>query len=56
MLTASLLQTGKGISTASTPVTARAAADLPLLHLLSDIAFTQVVMQGRSRFLQDHKP
>jgi two-component system, LuxR family, response regulator FixJ len=30
MLTASLLQTGKGISTASTQVTARAAADLPL--------------------------
>ncbi len=53
VFTAGLFQARKGITTSSPRVTSSAAADFPFLHILPDIAFTQVVMKREPRLFQD---
>src|SRR3954468_7356477 len=52
---ARLLQARKGVPCTPTQLTAGAAADLPLLHIVPDVALAQVVVQRHLRTLQDHQ-
>ncbi len=55
MFATGLFQARKGITTSSPQVTSSTAADFPLLYILPDIAFTEVVVKRKPWLFQNQQ-
>ena len=55
MFATGLLQARKGITASSPRLTSSTAADLPFLHILPDIAFTEVVVNRQPGLFQNQQ-